>query len=94
MQKNDNLARTKERTVETFIHPGESFCRNFDKFYYRSSDDQKKSTNCLVVVDRLTKAPLLQNIKEITAKATARRLYETFYLYYGILRAITSDRGI
>jgi hypothetical protein len=54
---------------------------------------KKKSTNCLVVVDRLTKAPLLQGIGEITAEATARRLYETFYPYYSIPRAITSDRG-
>jgi hypothetical protein len=53
---------------------------------------KKKSTNCLIIVDRLTKAPFLQDIKEITTEATARKLYETFYPYYSILRAITSDR--
>jgi hypothetical protein len=51
---------------------------------------KKKFTNCLVVMDRLTKAPLLQNIGEITAEATARRLYEIFYPHYGIPRAIIS----
>jgi hypothetical protein len=55
---------------------------------------KKKSTNCLMVMDRLAKAPFLQGIEEITAEATAQRLYETFYPYYGIPRAITSDRGI
>jgi hypothetical protein len=55
---------------------------------------KKKSINCLVVVGRLTKAPLLQVMGEITAEATARRLYETFYSYYGIPRAIISDKGI
>jgi hypothetical protein len=54
---------------------------------------KKKSTNCLMVVDRLTKAPFLQGIGEITAETTAKRLYETFYPYYGIPRAITSNRG-
>jgi hypothetical protein len=54
---------------------------------------KKKSTNCLMVMDRLTKAPFLQNMREITAEATVRKLYETFYPYYGILRAIISDRG-
>jgi hypothetical protein len=55
---------------------------------------KKKFTNCLVVVDRLTKALLLQGMEEITAEATARKLYEIFYPYYGISRAIISDRGI
>jgi hypothetical protein len=54
---------------------------------------KKKSTNCLVVIDRLIKAPLLQGMGKITAETTAKRLYETFYPYYGISRAITSDRG-
>jgi hypothetical protein len=54
---------------------------------------KKKSINCLMIVDRLTKAPLLQGIKKITAETTAKRLYETFYPYYGIPSAITSDRG-
>jgi hypothetical protein len=53
---------------------------------------KKKFTNCLVVMDRLIKAPLLQGMGEITAETTAKRLYETFYPYYGIPRAITSDR--
>jgi transposase InsO family protein len=54
---------------------------------------KKKSINCLVVMDRLTKALFLPDIGEITAEATARKLYETFYPYYGIPRAIISDRG-
>jgi hypothetical protein len=54
---------------------------------------KKKFTNCLVIVDRLTKAPFLQGMGEITAETTAKRLYETFYSYYDIPRAIISDRG-
>jgi hypothetical protein len=54
---------------------------------------KKKSTNCLIVMDRLTKAPFLQGMGEITAETIAKRLYETFYSYYSVPRAITSDKG-
>jgi hypothetical protein len=48
----------------------------------------------MIIVDRFSKAPLLQEMSEITAKAIIKRLYETFYPYYGISRAIINNRGI
>jgi hypothetical protein len=73
--------------------PEKAFAEISIDFIIDLLETSKKSTFCMVIVDRFSKAPLLQGILEITAKATAKRLYETFYPYYGIPRAITSDRG-
>jgi hypothetical protein len=42
LQKNDDLARTKERIIETLAYSRKSFCRNLNKFHHRSSDNQKE----------------------------------------------------
>jgi hypothetical protein len=83
----------KKGLLKPLLIPERAFAEISIDFITDLPMTKKKSTNCLVVMYRLTKAPFLQNIKKITAEATARKLYETFYPYYGISRAITSDRG-
>jgi hypothetical protein len=83
----------KKGLLKPLLIPEKAFAEILINFITDLPITKKKSTNCLMVVDRLTKAPLLQGIREITAETIAKRLYETFYLYYGISRAIISDRG-
>lgn len=54
---------------------------------------EKDATNCLVITDRLTKGVLLEAMADISAEATAKRIFYTWYPYHGLPRAITSDRG-
>lgn len=50
-------------------------------------------TNCLVIIDRLTKGVILIGMGEITSEAVANAFLTYFYMHYGLLLAITSDRG-
>jgi hypothetical protein len=82
----------KKGLLKPLLIPERAFAEILIDFITDLPITKKKSTNCLMVVDRLTKAPLLQGMGEITAETTAKRLYETFYPYYGIPRAIINDK--
>lgn len=51
------------------------------------------ATNCLVITDRLTKGIIVVEMAEITLEAVAKTFLTNFYMYHGLLLAITSDRG-
>lgn len=50
-------------------------------------------TFCMVVVDRLSKAPLIEGMKDTSTQAVSKRSYRVFYPYYDISHTLTSDRG-
>lgn len=46
-----------------------------------------------VIVDRLTKEVILEDMETIDAEACAERFLKIHYAYYGMPKTIVSDRG-
>ena len=53
-----------------------------------------RTTNYLVIVDRFSKGVILKPVSDITTEGLASLFLKLFYRYYGLLSAITSDRGL
>ena len=51
------------------------------------------ATNCLIIIDRLTKGVILIGMDETTSETVANVFLTYFYIYHGLPLAITSDRG-
>ena len=47
----------------------------------------------MVIMDRMTKGVILQDMKDVSAEAIAERFIKCYYPYYGVPTAITSDQG-
>jgi hypothetical protein len=52
-----------------------------------------KVTNYMVITDRLTKSVILIRMDRTTTEDVVGVFLTYFYIYHGILLAITSDRG-
>jgi hypothetical protein len=51
------------------------------------------ATNCMVITDQLTKSVILIGMDRIIVEDIVEAFLTHFYMYYGILLAITSNCG-